>query len=130
MRAIRDEETAGDIEARYLQTVDFLEKGNRIENHAIADHAAATFTQHAARNELEHEFLTADNDGVTRIVSASIPGDDIKVLREHVDDLALALIAPLGAHNNRCIASFQRRTPEDASEHTPAPALGAGSIGM
>jgi hypothetical protein len=44
---------------------------------------------------------------MTGIMSTGIPGDDWKALREHVNDLALALIAPLRAYDYRSPASAQ-----------------------
>jgi hypothetical protein len=35
------------------------------------------------------------------VVTARIPDDDICLLREHVNDLALAFVTPLGADENR-----------------------------
>src|SRR5579884_4416415 len=99
------------MEAVLLESIHFLQKGNGIEHHAVADDAAAAFTEHATRNKLQHEFLAADDDRVSGIVSAGIACDDVEVLREHIDDLALALISPLRADYNGCIALFQRDTP-------------------
>jgi len=38
---------------------------------------------------------------VARIVATGIPRDDVELLRQHVDDLAFAFIAPLGTKNYR-----------------------------
>ena len=37
-----------------------------------------------------------DGDGVTGVGPALKAGDDVEVLGQHVDDLALALVTPLG----------------------------------
>ena len=57
--------------------------------------------RHAAGNQLQDELLALDDDGVPGVVAAGIARDDGELLREHVDDLAFALIAPLGTQNNR-----------------------------
>ena len=51
------------------------------------------------------QLLHLDDDGVTGIVPARIPRDDSKPLRQDIDNLALTLIAPLGADYNCCFCS-------------------------
>ena len=46
------------------------------------------------------EFLFADEDGVAGIVAALGAHDHIRLFSEHVDDLAFAFIAPLGADHD------------------------------
>ena len=113
MRAVGDEQPPCNIEPSLLQPVNFLQERDRIEYHAVTDDAAAAFPQHATGNELEDELLAADDNGVSGVVSASIAGDYVEALGEHVNNLAFTFIAPLGAHNYRGIASFQRDTPND-----------------
>ena len=79
-------------------------KANGIEHHAVADDAAAAFAQHAAGNQLQDELLAVDGDGVSGVVSAGIARHDLEALGEHVNDLAFALVAPLGADDHCCLA--------------------------
>ena len=103
--AIGDEELAVDIDAEVAQLGDFLEEGDGIEDHAVADDAFASRAEHAAGNELQYEFLPADDDGVSGVVAAGIARHGGEALAEHVDNLALALVAPLGAQHHRCLRS-------------------------
>ena len=48
-------------------------------------------------NQVQHEALPAHDHGVARVVAAVVAGHDLDARREQVDDLALALVAPLGA---------------------------------
>ncbi len=80
------------------QAAGFLEEGHGVENDAVADDAAALGAQHAAGHELENELLAVDDDGVAGVVPAGIARDDGEALAQHIDDLAFALIAPLGAN--------------------------------
>ena len=105
LRAIRDEEIAIHLHAGGAQGSDFLQKGQRIDHHAIADHAGALRPQNAAGHELQNEFLSVDDDGVSGIVAAGVARHDRKCLGEYVDNLALALVAPLGSNNDRSSAS-------------------------
>ena len=99
--AVRDLELAVDIDAELANAGDFLEEGDGVQHHAVADDAHAARAQHAAGNELQHEFLAADDDGVAGVVAAGITRHGAEALAEHVHDLSLALIAPLGAQHHR-----------------------------
>ncbi len=77
--------------------------------------------QHSARNQLQHELLAIDDDRVAGIVAAGIAGHNGEVLRQNVDDLAFALVAPLGADNYRGLASFQcQLRHRDSRTHSSA----------
>ena len=56
---------------------------------------------------MKNKFLAVDDDGVAGVVSSGVTGYDREVLRQHVDDLPLAFIAPLGAYDHRSLAFFQ-----------------------
>ena len=58
--------------------------------------------QHAAGHQLQDKLLPADDDGVPGIVPAGVARDHIERAREHIDNLALAFIAPLGAKYDCC----------------------------
>ena len=111
MGAVGNEKMAVDLHPRIAQAACLFQEGDRIEHHAIANHAAATGAQHAAGHKLQNKFLAVDDDGVAGIVSAGIAGDHRKVLRQNVDDLPFALVAPLGANDHRGPAFFQLPTP-------------------
>ena len=49
---------------------------------------------------MQHKRFVADLYGVTGVVSPLIPGHDVEMLGEEIDDLAFAFIAPLGAYDN------------------------------
>ena len=50
----------------------------------------------------------AELDGVAGVVAAVVAGDDVEAVGEQVDDLALALVAPLSAQNGH---DFHGSTP-------------------
>jgi hypothetical protein len=45
------------------------------------------------------DLPTADDQGMACVISTGIAGDEIGLARQRVDDLALALIAPLQAND-------------------------------
>jgi hypothetical protein len=56
---------------------------------------------------LQHEALAINDDGVSGIMPAGVSGHDGESFREHVDNLALALVSPLGADYDRSLAFLQ-----------------------
>ncbi len=45
---------------------------------------------------MQDDFFPVDDDGVSRIMTALVPSDDIERGRYQVDNFALSFIAPLG----------------------------------
>ena len=67
---------------------------------------------------MENELLAFDDDRVAGIVPALIAGNDIEMFREQIDDLSLALVAPLGADNDQVchavgLRNFGRELPSE-----------------
>src|SRR5690606_4742842 len=90
-----------------------------VQDHAIADQAQRIRAQDAGRDQVQHGLLAVDHQGVAGVVAALEAHDRADVLRQQVDDLALALIAPLGTqHDDRLthgVASWwKRRKPRHA----------------
>ena len=108
LRAVGDEEMAVDIDAELAHAVDFAEECNGIEHHAVADDAFAARAKHAAGNELQDELVLANDDGVPGIVPAGVARHGGEPLAEHVYDLSLALVAPLGAQHYSRLRSHRR----------------------
>ena len=94
-----------DVDAEVAQLADFFKEGHWVEDDAVADDGLARRPQDAAGDELEDELLAADDDGVSGVVAAGVARHDGKALAEHVDNLAFAFIAPLGAENDCCFCS-------------------------
>jgi hypothetical protein len=56
---------------------------------------------------LQDELLAIDDDGMTGIMTPGVTRYDGETLREHINNLAFALVAPLRAYDNRSPASAQ-----------------------
>src|SRR5205823_2792322 len=78
-----------------------FEQDPRIEDHAVADDAGRVGIENPGGNEVEPKFLTGIDDRVPSVVAALGADDHAGVLREQVDDLALPLVAPLAAYEDR-----------------------------
>src|SRR5437660_4652911 len=105
LRAVRDEKVAIHFHTGSAQGSNFLQEGQRINHHAVADDAGALGPQNAARHELQDELFPIDDDGVSGVMAAGVASDHRKGLSEYVDNLALALVAPLRSYNDRSPAS-------------------------
>ena len=51
-------------------------------------------------HELEGEALAVDHEGVAGVVAALVADDQVHLLGDEVGELALALVAPLGADDD------------------------------
>jgi adenylosuccinate synthase len=71
-----------------------------IEDDAVADHARLVRVEDAGGDQVELELLAVADDRVTGVVAALEAHDRVGPLGEQVGDLALALIAPLGANDH------------------------------
>ena len=108
LRAVGDKELLIHGHAQLAQLGHFLQKSDRVQHHAVADDALAARPQHAAGNQLQHELLLADDDRVAGVVPARITRHGAEPLAQHVHNLALALVAPLGAQHYRRLCSHVR----------------------
>ena len=76
-----------------------LERG-RVDDHALAEHAALAGVQDARRNEVGHQLLAVDDQRVAGVGPAAVADHRVGGLGVQVHDLALAFIAPLGADHD------------------------------
>ena len=86
-----------DVHALCRQAVDLVGESPRIDDNAVADDRKLSGPDHAGRQEAQLEGRAVDDEGVARIVAALEAHDDLGARRQPVDDLAFALVAPLGA---------------------------------
>src|SRR5438270_4887491 len=93
MSAIADEQIVIDGYASGPQTRDFFQKRDRIEHNSIANHAATAGPEHSRGHKLQDELLAINDDGVTGIMTPGVTGYDGETLREHINNLAFALVA-------------------------------------
>jgi len=89
-----------DGDALRAQLGDLVEEGSGIEHHAIADHRELLVAQHARRQQRELVGLAVDHQRVAGVMTALEADDDVRLLRQPVDDLALSFVAPLGADDD------------------------------
>jgi hypothetical protein len=82
-----------------LEPVDFLQQDLRVDDAAGPEHADLA-REDPRRQVAELERLAVHDHRVAGVRAALVPADDIAVLREQVDDLPFAFVAPLGADDH------------------------------
>src|SRR5690348_1605668 len=95
MRAIAHIQSTLDVDPILHQAIDLGEEGIGVEHDAVADGAPHARMENAARNLMQYERLVTDVHGVARVRATLIAHDPIRALREDVDELSFALVAPL-----------------------------------
>jgi hypothetical protein len=86
-------------DAAPLEVVELLDQHLRVD-HAPGAEDARLAPEDPGRHEAELEGLAVGDDRVPRVRAALVAADDVRVLGEQVDDLALALVAPLRADDH------------------------------
>jgi hypothetical protein len=110
-----------DLHILGLQPVDLVGQRPRIDHHAIADERLLARPHNAGRQQGQLVGHPVDDQRVAGIVTTLKARHHIGALRQPVDDLALALVAPLGAnHNHVCHHEYPVRTGSRKSER-PCP---------
>ena len=85
------------LHAGAFQRVAFVEQRLGRHHHAVADEARHAVAQDARRDQVQDGLLAGDHQGVAGVVPALEPHHRLGMVGEPVDDLAFALVAPLGA---------------------------------
>ena len=93
VRVARDVDLGGRAAAQ-LELVELADQDVGVDDAAVADHARLA-AHDAARQRADLERLVADDDRVSGVRAALVAADDVRVLREQVDDLALPFVSPL-----------------------------------
>ncbi len=105
---VRQDQRAGRTDAQalayrhtlFFQLGDLTQQRIGSDHHAVADQTLHIVTQDAGRNQVQHGLLTVDDQGMSGIVAALVTHDRSRLIGQQIDDLALALITPLGAQDH------------------------------
>ena len=102
----RDAQVVADIDALFFELLDFLHQRVRRYGDAVADETLHVGPQDARRNEVQHGSLALDDEGMSGVVSALKTHCRRRLLGQAIDDLALALVSPLGAEHDDAASHF------------------------
>ena len=97
MGGVTDMQPTGGIDPVLDQPVDLLKQTDRIDDHAVADHTGGALAKDPGGDEVQDVFCPANDDRVTGVRAALGAHDDVGLPGQVVNDLALALVAPLSA---------------------------------
>ena len=98
--ALPERRNAARVDAAALEHVELVEQHHGVDHHTVADDRRHPRVEHAARHELELEHLAVDHERVAGVVPALVAHDHRRLFGEVVGELALALVAPLGADDH------------------------------
>jgi len=96
----RDEEPAVDRDPLLEHGLPLAPERLWIDHDTVSDVADSPGTKDPGRNQMQDELAVAHTDGVPRVRAPLVPGDDVRVLAQKVDDLPLPLVTPLGADHD------------------------------
>ena len=104
------------------QAVHLPEQDLEVDHHAVADDRCAGRGQDPAGQQVQRELRIADDHGVPGVVAALVAHDIVRAATEQVGGLALALVAPLGAHDDdRRHSSLLRPAPRSSARPQQPP---------
>ena len=92
---------AFDIDAARGEHVEFGQQGRRVDHDAVADDRGDVRVEHPGRGQAELEDLVPAHDRVAGVVAALVADDHGHLFGEEVGGLALPLVAPLEADDDR-----------------------------
>ena len=84
-----------DPDALGFQPADLVDQGPRVDDHAVANDRGLAL-HHAGRQQAQLVGDVPDDQCVTGVMAALEPHHHIGAIGQPIDDLALALVAPLG----------------------------------
>ena len=101
-----------DRDARVLQCFNFAAQTLQIDHDAVAQHIHNTWQADTRGNEMEGKFTVFVHDGMSCVIAALIPADDVIISCNEVNHTALAFVAPVDAydravaHNSKLLIRF------------------------
>jgi hypothetical protein len=106
-RATRaDLEARTDFDPAAFQFLDFGKQVVNVEHDAVSDVAIDAGAYDSRRNQIELVDLLAHNERMAGIVTALKAHDALRMISQPIDDLALALIAPLRSNYDDILSHF------------------------
>ena len=128
MRAIRNLQAAINRDTAGVQLVHLCQQRLGVEHDAVPDQAAGSLVQDSRRDLMEDELVLALDDRVAGVRTALVSDHQVGLLGQHVHDLPLALVTPLGADYHDTLTLRSEHPPPRTPGKKNAPgAPGASS---
>src|SRR5262249_29045223 len=96
--AVADKKVPGHRNPGGFERVDLRKQRGGVNYQPIADHRLLARTENTAWDQLQNILLLPDIYRVPGVVPTLVAHHDVELFREQVDNLSLALIAPLRSH--------------------------------
>ena len=91
---------AGDRDPERLDARDLVNQGPRIDHDAVADHRELSLAHDTGRQQRELIGRAVDHQRMAGVMAPLEAHHHVGALGQPIDDLALALVAPLGADDH------------------------------
>ncbi len=91
----------------FSRVSDLLEQGLGRQDHPVADQATDARPQDPGGHQVQDSLDPVDDQGVTRVVAPLKSHHGGDPVSEQIDDLALALVTPLGANDDYVVAHLR-----------------------
>ena len=91
-----------DVGGRHAALLQMLQLGGKlvdVQRHTVADDVGGVGVEHAGRQLMQGKLTIVADNGMARIGAALEADDHIGLLRQQIGDLALTLVAPVGAYD-------------------------------
>ena len=93
-------EPALELEPQRFEAIDLVAQPEQIHHRPVPDQTALAGMKHPRGHAVEHQRLVATQDAMAGVGTALISGNDVGLVAKGIDDLPLALITPLGTHDD------------------------------
>jgi hypothetical protein len=113
MRPFGYSQAAGEIETSSLKTFRLGHKRLRVEDNSITNHALRIGVKNSGWDLMKDKLLFVEYDRMPGIRTALISYDDVCIVGQNINDLALTFIAPLSTHHHQ--------TPAMRTKHWQSP---------
>jgi hypothetical protein len=100
MGAIADVQAALHVDARFGESLDFVDERRGIDDYSGTDDGVTAGAQDSARDELQNVAIGSNDDGVAGVMASGYARDIFKGASKVVNYFAFAFIAPLRAYHH------------------------------
>ena len=94
------DERVRDVHTTAAQRVDLISQHVQVKDDTVTEDRSGVRVEDTGRQQVHEELLGTDDDGVSSIVASRVPHAVVNALGHLVGGLALALVTPLGTHDD------------------------------
>ena len=94
------DERVRNVYAAAAQGVDLIGQHVKVEHDSVAEHGRGVRVKDPRRKQVHEELLVIDDDSVSSVIASRIPHAIVDAFGHEIGGLALALVTPLGTHDD------------------------------